>query len=365
MNDALVTTRPERILIVDDDPSVDALLDRILSRSGYHCKAVESAERARLELSVEAYALVLCDVQLPGESGIDFLRNLETPDVATLMVSGLDSPRLADEALAIGAYGYITKPFKRSDVTIAVMNALRRRRLELENRAHRDMLEDLVAQRTQALEATLGRLELTADELRRSRTETIWRLSRAVEFRDEQTGGHIERMSRYCEFLARRCGVDAESIRIASPMHDAGKIAVPDAILLKPGRLTPEERREMERHTEIGFHLLSNSESELLELAATIALTHHEWFNGGGYPHRLSGDEIPLPGQIAAIADVFDALTSDRVYRPAFELDRAIEIMHTERGTHFNPLLLDAFLDSIDDVMAIRAEHNGSEAATA
>jgi putative two-component system response regulator len=348
-------TRPERILIVDDDPQVERLLERILTRSGYDCCAVASVEAARSELEREHFALVLCDVQLPGESGLDFLRELEGPGTAAVMISGLHTPGLADEALNMGAYGYITKPFKRSDVAIAVMNALRRRRLEIENRAHRDMLEGLVAQRTEALEAAMGRLEVNADELRRSRAETIWRLSRAVEFRDEQTGGHIDRMSRYCELLARHIGFDAEAIRTASPMHDAGKIAVPDSVLLKPGPLTDAERREMQRHTEIGFLLLSDSESDLLELAAMIALTHHERFDGGGYPRGLRGDAIPVEGQIAAIADVFDALTSDRVYRPAFSVDQSVEMMRAERGAQFNPELLDAFLGSMEEVLAIRA----------
>jgi putative two-component system response regulator len=340
---------------VDDDPQVERLLERILTRSGYDCCAVASVETARSALEREDFSLVLCDVQLPGESGLDFLRELEGPGIAAVMISGLHTPGLADEALNMGAYGYITKPFKRSDVAIAVMNALRRRRLEIENRAHRDMLEGLVAQRTEALEAAMGRLEVNADELRRSRAETIWRLSRAVEFRDEQTGGHIDRMSRYCELLARHIGFDAEAIRTASPMHDAGKIAVPDSILLKPGPLTDAERREMQRHTEIGFLLLSDSESDLLELAAMIALTHHERFDGGGYPRGLRGNAIPVEGQIAAIADVFDALTSDRVYRPAFSVDQSVEMMRAERGAQFNPELLDAFLGSIEEVLAIRA----------
>jgi len=354
---------PEHVLIVDDDPQVAQLLDRILEGRGYRCTEAQSVEAARAELERRSFALVLCDVQLPGESGLDFLRELPTPEVATLMISGLDSARLADEALAMGAYGYITKPFKRSDVAIGVTNALRRRRLELENRAHRGILEELVVERTHELQAAMGRLENTAEELLRSRTETIWRLARAVEFRDEQTGVHIDRMSRYCELLAKRVGLDSESIRIASPMHDAGKIAVPDAILLKPGPLTKGERREMERHTEIGFDLLSDSESDLLELAATIALTHHEHFDGGGYPHGLKADKIPLPGQIAAVADVFDALTSDRVYRPAFTVDQAVGMMREDRGKQFNPLVLDAFLDSLDEVLAIRAEPSqGAEA---
>jgi putative two-component system response regulator len=335
--------QPERVLVVDDDPKVCELLVRILTTRGYRCSSAATVPEARIVLGAAVHELVLCDVRLPGESGLDFLAELESPAVVTLMITGLSNGDIADQALALGAYGYVTKPFRKADVTIAVSNALHRRRLELENQTHLTALEERVEERTR--------------ELARSRSETIRRLSRAVEFRDEQTGGHIERMSRYCELLARKVGLDAETILIASPMHDAGKIAVRDAILCKPGALTAGERHEMERHAEIGHALLTGSESDLLELAATIALTHHERFDGTGYPRGLSGEQIPLPGQIAAIADVFDALTSDRAYRPAMTIDAAVETMRRERGGQFNPELLDVFLDSLDQVTRIREAH--------
>jgi putative two-component system response regulator len=196
------------------------------------------------------------------------------------------------------------------------------------------------------------------DEIAHSQRETVARLARAVEFKDEDTGDHIERMSAYCELIAERLGLPDERrelIRLASPMHDAGKIAVPDGILLKPGRLDPEEREIMERHAEVGWRLLSGSTSELLGLAAEIAYTHHERFDGAGYPRGLAAEEIPLEGRIAAVADVFDALSSDRVYRDAMPIDEALTIMRDGRGSHFDPEVLDAFLDAIDDVLEIRA----------
>ena len=176
------------------------------------------------------------------------------------------------------------------------------------------------------------------------------RLSRAVEYRDEETGGHTERMSAYSAMLAGKLGVDVESIRIASPMHDVGKVALPDHILLRPGALTPDERREMERHTLIGYQILSGSGSALLELGATIALTHHEKWDGSGYPHQLVGNAIPLDGQVAAVADVFDALTSDRPYRQAFPIEQAVEILRGERGRHFDPRLVDLFIENVDEL---------------
>jgi putative two-component system response regulator len=187
-------------------------------------------------------------------------------------------------------------------------------------------------------------------ELERSYHETLTRLARAVEFRDNDTGEHIERMSSFCELIARGLGLDERRcalIRAASTLHDAGKIAIPDEILLKPGRLTAEERAIIETHATTGHQLLTGSDSPLLQLAASIADTHHERYDGTGYPRRLAGEQIPIEGRIAAVADVFDALTSDRVYRAALATDEAIEFMNAERGRHFDPIVLDTFLAGI------------------
>src|SRR5581483_9669902 len=190
-------------------------------------------------------------------------------------------PALAETALAHGAYGYIIKPFERNELLINVSNALRRRTLEMENRAHREGLEVLVRVRT--------------DELHRAHQELIERLVSAADCRDPETAAHIQRMSRYSELLAGRAGLapgDCELIRLAAPMHDIGKIGIPDDVLLKTGRFTDEDRAIMEQHTEIGYRLLSGSDSPLVNLAADIAHTHHEWFDGTGYPNHLKGTEI-------------------------------------------------------------------------
>jgi putative two-component system response regulator len=273
------------------------------------------------------------------------------------MVTGMDDRRFAQIAIELGTYGYILKPFKPNELIINVGNALRRRALEIENREHRERLEQTVLDRTAALRDTIARLETSDGELRRLREETIRRLSWAAEFRNQETGEHIVRMSLYCTLLARVAGLDAdraEMIRIASPMHDVGKIGVPDRILLKSGRLTEDERKVMQRHTEIGHRILAGSGVELLDLAALMALTHHERMDGTGYPRGLSGDEIPIEGRITAVADVFDALTSDRIYRQAFQPDEARATMLEGRGTQFDAALLDLFFDSFDDVLAIR-----------
>ena len=200
---------------------------------------------------------------------------------------------------------------------------------------------------------TVARLRQAESAIQLSQAETIRRLAFAAEFRNAEIGRHTERMSRYCELLARGLELDdhqCELIRLASALHDVGKIAIPDRILLKPGSLTESERRVMERHAEIGHRLLADSSSELLDVAATIALTHHERYDGMGYPRGLAGEAIPLEGRIAAAADVFDAITSNRVYRPALPLDEALEVMRAGRGTQFDPLVLDLFLDAFDEV---------------
>lgn len=197
------------------------------------------------------------------------------------------------------------------------------------------------------------------EELRAAFEEIVFRLSSAAEFRDEATGRHIERVGRYSELLATRLGLGEERcqlIRYASPLHDVGKIGIPDSVLQKPGKLMPEEMEMMQRHAEIGHSLLAGSAAALLQNAATIALTHHEKWDGTGYPQGLSGHAIPIEGRIVAVADVFDALTTDRVYRPAMEIEEAIAFMSENSGTHFDPELLDLFIDSLDDVLAIRKD---------
>jgi putative two-component system response regulator len=353
------TSLPDRILIVDDEDQIRTLLARLLGAHGYECVTAESAAAGRRLLKELPIALVLSDVNMPGESGIDFTREVlaHFPDTAVVMVTGLDDRVYADVAIELGAYGYVLKPFKPNELIINVGNALRRRALEIENREHRERLERTVLERTSALRDTIARLESSDAELRRLREETIRRLSWAAEFRNQETGEHIVRVSLYCALLARLAGLGAERvelIRVASPMHDVGKIGIPDRILLKPGLLTDDERKVMEAHAEMGHRILAGSGVELLDLAAELALTHHERIDGRGYPRGLAGEAIPIEGRIAAVADVFDALTSDRVYRQAYQPDEARALMLEGRGTQFDAGLLDLFFGAFDDVLAIR-----------
>lgn len=233
-------------------------------------------------------------------------------------------------------------------------NELRRRATDLnDNLVERAAIE-------QRLRETIEDLERSETSLEHAQEETIMRLSMAVERRDQETGDHIERMGRYCSLLASKLGWSdqrCELLRIAAPLHDVGKIAIPDSILLKPGALTPEERLEIEKHAEVGHEILAGSDSPLLDLAARIALSHHEHWDGNGYPNGLVGEEIPIEGRMAAIADVFDALTSDRVYRPAMTVERSLAIMSEGRASQFDPALLDTFFDSIVEVLLIRDGH--------
>jgi len=361
----------ERILVVDDEEQIRSLLARLLEAQGYECSTAAGPGEARRLLPAGGYALILSDVNMPDESGLDFAREVlaDYPDTAVVMVTGADDRGHAETALANGAYGYVLKPFKPNELLINVVNALRRRTLEIENRENRNRLEQTVLERTSTLRETIAQLESSESELRRLREETIRRLSWAAEFRSNETGQHILRMSLYCTLLARLVGLDAdrtEMIRIASPMHDVGKIGIPDRILLKPALLTPEEREIMQAHTEMGYRILAGSDVELLDLAATLALTHHERIDGRGYPRGLAETDIPLEGRIAAIADVFDALTSDRVYRLAFRPDEAREQMLTGRETQFDAELLDLFFGAWEDVLAIRrAASDGRPVQTA
>jgi putative two-component system response regulator len=344
-----------RLLIIDDDEALRRMLARLLSDRAECTVAADVPGALRLFETVR-FDLVLCDVNLPGTSGIELARLVlaEYPDTAVVMISGGDDPAVAQVATEYGAYGYIIKPFSGSEVRIATDNALRRRALEIENRRIREHLELTVNARTRELQDAVASLESSGDELRFARRQTIRLLSRALQYRDEETADHIERVSRYCAVLSGRLGLEPESMRLASAMHDVGKIGVPDRILRKPGPLTPDERIQMERHADIGHQILGRSGSYLLDLAASVAWTHHERWDGTGYPRRLAGEAIPLEGRIAAVADVFDALTSDRVYRDAMPVERAVEIMRSERGEHFDPGVLDAFLDSLDETLVIK-----------
>jgi putative two-component system response regulator len=234
-----------------------------------------------------------------------------------------------------------------------VDRALEKRRLELENRDYQQHLEQKVARRTAELRRAVKKIKLAS-------LDTIHRLSRAAEYRDEDTGAHIKRMSQYSAAVARKMGLNEETVEIilyATPMHDVGKIGIPDHILLKPGKLDPDEWQIMKQHTIIGAQILQGSDAEFIKLAKVIALTHHEKWDGSGYPKGLRGSKIPLAGRITAIADVFDALTTKRPYKEPFSLEKSFGIIKQSRGNHFDPGVVDAFFATEDEILSIREKY--------
>jgi putative two-component system response regulator len=289
---------------------------------------------------------------MPGMSGIDLLREIRRryPEVAVLVISAVDDRKVAVKALELGAFAYMIKPVSRNELAINVINGLRHRFLELEHRQQNERLEELVQRRTQ-------RLSEAKQELAVASEETVLRLARAAEFRDDETASHTLRMSHYCKMIAEKLDFSQERcelVRLASQLHDVGKIGIPDAILLKPGKLTDEEFTQMKEHAMFGFRILSDSKAALLQTGAIIARSHHERYDGNGYPDGISGEEIAIEARIAAVADVFDALTSKRVYKDPMPTDRAATILRQDSGKHFDPRLVDIFLNNMDTVLAIR-----------
>ncbi|MFZ0171318.1 MAG: response regulator [Acidimicrobiales bacterium] len=351
-----------RLLIVDDDAQLREWLRPVLEARGYSVEEATSLPGARDRLGAETFELVLCAISMSGESGLALVREVaaELPDTAVLLMTRVQDPDVTDEALDLGVCGYLAKPFLPNEVLISVASGLRRRELEKARRAHVEELEGKLLARGSALRTALTRLAEVETRTQLAEQETVERLVSALTLRGEETGAHIARMSRYAAALAARWGVDtwtSDEFRVATMLHDVGKIGVPDAILLKPGPLTEEEFAIIRRHPALGASLIGEGTSRVLLLGARIALTHHERWDGAGYPAGLAGEAIPLEGRIAAVADVFDALTSHRVYRRDIAADQAIEMMLAERGRQLDPDLLDLFESSMIEMLAIRDEY--------
>ena len=351
-----------QLLIVDDEEPLRRWEERVVRENGYTCDGAGDANAARERLQRDSYRLALLDVNMPGDSGIELLSDIrrDHPEVAVVMVTGEDSTELAMSAIELGAYGYLVKPIGSGELVINVANALHRRSSDAQNQLVLERLQKAVQQRSDELAQTLQSLELSKSKVWASQAETIFRLARMVEFRDEETGHHVHRMSSYCEILARRVGYsgdDAERLPLASQLHDVGKVAIPDGVLLKPGKLTGEEFEVIKGHSEAGYKMLLGSGSEVVQLGGLIAYIHHERWDGAGYPRGLAGETIPREGRIAAVADVFDALTSDRVYRAALPVKSAVEMMQEERGRHFDPELLDAFFQAQPEIEEVRRHY--------
>jgi putative two-component system response regulator len=352
-----------RVLVVDDVPELRSWNRRILESNGYRCTEAADAESARAALRDSGFELALLDVNLPGESGIDLLRHLriEHPQVAALMVTGEDDLALATLAIELGAYGYLVKPVRAGELTINVVNVLHRRRREESLRRRVERLQGGSERR----QVGAMRDAIAAAEheplVEALQDEAIRRLVRLAEVRDDETGKHMVRMGRYCELIALQLGLPedwAQRLGLASELHDIGKVAIPDSILLKPGRLTEAEFEVMKTHSEIGHGLLCDADADVMRLAASVALSHHERWDGCGYPRAIAGAAIPIEGRIAAVADVFDALTNDRVYRPALPVRLAVATMEQSRESHLDAAILDAMHGAFEEIERVRTgEH--------
>lgn len=352
MEQLSVNITQSQILIVDDNQTNIEVIEATLASDGYsNFTCITKSLQLSNLLQTQAFDLVLLDINMPlmdGFSVLALFKQLLAKDLIPpiIMLTAQTDEGSRIRALESGASDYITKPFNRTEllkrVGIHLENWHLKQALKLENKT----LEMKVQQRTQALE--------------KAQLEMIYRLGRAAEYRDNETGNHVKRVSLFAQAIAEELGMDpafCRLISVASPMHDVGKIGVSDTILLKPGKLTDEEFLIMQNHVKIGAEILSNADSPLLEMAYEIALTHHEKYNGKGYPHGLKGDDIPLSGRIVAIADVFDALTSERPYKKAWTVEAALQLIEREKGEHFDPELVDVFIKVLPRVQEICARY--------
>lgn len=328
-----------RILIVDDQASNLALLTRLLASRGYGRAVGTTDPRDALRrLSNELPDLLVLDLHMPGIDGFEVLAHVRslTPHgqfFPILVVTGDRDPAVRERALTLGARDFVAKPFNSIEILLRIHNLLETRYLQRQLATHNRELETLVRLRTQ--------------ELEEARLEMLERLALASEYRDDDTGEHTRRVGAWAARIAQALSLrpaQVELIERAAPLHDLGKIGLPDAVLLKPGPVTPDEFRIIRTHTTIGARILSGSQVPLLQLAEEIALAHHERFDGSGYPKQLAGTAIPLAGRIVALADAYDAMTHERPYRPALSDEDALATIDAERGRQFDPGVADAFL---------------------
>jgi putative two-component system response regulator len=325
--------------MVDDEESNLVILRRVLERAGYSSLAQTTNSYQAKPLYLEFQPDLIClDLHMPGLDGFGVLEQLaEVIPTSTylpiLMLTGDSSAAAAQRALSLGARDFVTKPFAPHEVLLRIHNLLEPRFMHLELQRHNQLLEERVRERTRMLDLV--------------RLEVLERLARAAEYRDDATGEHTRRVGRISARLAEICGRDRAEVELitrAAPLHDLGKIGIPDQILLKPGKLSAEEFEIMKRHAEIGAAILSGGQSPLVTMAETIARSHHERWDGSGYPAGFAGEVIPFPARIVAIADVFDALAHDRPYRPAWPLEAVVAEITSGAGKQFDPQLTKAFL---------------------
>ena len=350
------TKHTATVLLVDDEPSNLRLLQSLVKADGYESLCAKDGAQALMLAKQQQPDLILLDIMMPGMDGFEVARQLKadagTRNIPIIMVTAMDDRSSRMKALQMGAEEFLTKPVDRAELSIRVKNLLRLKEYA-----------DFLADHNQQLEA---QVTARTAQLLESYHETIYTMTLAAEYKDEDTGLHVARISHYCRAMAEHMGLDAEfcdCIFYASPMHDIGKIGIPDHILLKPGTFLPDEWEVMKTHAALGEKILARGKSPYLRMGASIALNHHERWDGGGYPHGLLGEEIPLAARLMNIGDQYDALRAKRPYKPAFEHAKAMQIITEGDGRtmpgHFDPAVLAAFKDCAETFRGIYAEHTG------
>ncbi|MEE9273782.1 MAG: HD domain-containing phosphohydrolase, partial [bacterium] len=353
----------KRILIVDDDSRFRILLRSMLESLGYESEDARDGFEALAKVRL-GFDLVLLDIVMPGIDGFEVVRQMredpETADTPVLIMTGLGGREDRIRSIQVGANDFLSKPVEAVELSVRMSFLLKMQEAQDEIKRHRFELEAMLEKRTATLRRSLDDMAKAQRQAHEAQLETIHRLAVAAEFKDKETGAHIRRMSHYCSVIARGIGLppsEAEVIFRASPMHDVGKLGIPDEKLLKPGKLEADEWKIMKQHTIIGSRILSGSESELLQAGERIALSHHERWDGTGYPSGIAEDEIPIGGRICSVGDVFDALTSKRPYKEAFPNEEAFSILREGRGTHFDPTVIDAFFENVDEIEDIQKRY--------
>jgi putative two-component system response regulator len=351
----IIDTTNAKILIVDDQEINVRLLEKILAQAGYrNVTGITDSREVEQLYADHQYDLILLDIRMPHLNGFEVLERLNKIHtdsyIPVLILTAQNDQETKLHALQLGAKDFLTKPFDQTEVLLRINNLLEVRLMHEQQRDINKVLDERVRERTR--------------ELNETRLEVIRRLGRAAEFRDNETGYHIIRMSKYSQIIARTYGLgdqEADLILNASPMHDIGKIGIPDQILLKPGKLDKQEWEIMKTHAAIGAEILSGHDSELMVMARRIALNHHEKFDGSGYPNGLAGNDIPICARIVALSDVFDALTSERPYKKAWPVEEAVAEIRKCSGNHFDPQLVEAFEQSLPAMLDVRSCYQEQE----
>ncbi|MCF8113707.1 MAG: two-component system response regulator [Desulfotignum sp.] len=353
--------RRSKILVVDDEDRNLRLMEALLLPLGYDIFVAGDGKEALEIVSKEQVDVVLLDVMMPKMDGFEVARRLksdhETKIIPIVMVTALHEKEDRVKAIEAGADDFLAKPVDKTEVRARVASLLKVKAYNDHMRDYQKELESEVAERTKDLKKAFERIKSVS-------LEAIYRLTRAAEYKDEDTGSHIQRMSNYAAAIAGTMKLGkkvVESILYATPMHDIGKIGIPDRILLKPGKLDSDEWVIMKQHTTIGAGILEGSDTGIIRLGEIVAMTHHEKWDGTGYPKGLKGRQIPLAGRIVAIADVFDALTSKRPYKEAFSLEKSYGIIKQGKGNHFDPAVVDAFFASEANILKIKEKFHDDE----